>query len=128
MPLPGIDHLVAFVSIFALGVLPSRHYSLLALLGFTLVILCWALLSVSSTALTAHLAADNEGEGMGLLNAITALAGVLGTVFGGWLAMRWGYQTASGLAVGGLAIGLGLSLTVRYGQGVQSYPCSISIE
>ena len=114
--------LLAFVGIYALGLAPAQHYSLLALLGFALVILCWALLSVSSTVLTAHLSPDNEGEGMGLFNAITALAGVLGAALGGWLATQWGYHATSGLAVASLTIGLSLSLTVRYGPWMQSNP------
>ena len=118
--------LLAFGGIFALGLAPTQRDSLLVLLGFTLVILCWALLSISSTVLTAHLSPDNEGEGMGLFNAITALAGVLGAILGGWLAARWGYHTASGLAVAGLAIGLSLSLTARNGRWVPSNSCSVS--
>ena len=119
--------LLAFGGIFGLGLAHTKCHSLLALLGFTLVVLCWAFLSVSGTTLTAHLSPQNEGEGMGLFNAITALAGVFGAVLGGWLAARWGYHAASGLAEAGLAIGLCLSLTFRYGQCVQSHPCSVDI-
>jgi MFS family permease len=114
--------LLAFVGIFGLGLTPTGNHSLLTLLGFILVVLCWALLGVSSTALTAHLSPHNEGEGMGLLNAVTALAGVLGAALGGWLAARWGYNAASGLAVAGLTVGLCLSLTVRPGQWAHDNP------
>jgi len=105
--------LLAFGSLCGLGLLPAPRPSMLALLGCILIVLCWALLSISSTALTAHLAVDNEGEGMGLFNAVTALAGVLGAALGGWLAAQWGYNAASGLAVVGLMLGLCLSLTLH---------------
>jgi uncharacterized membrane protein YeaQ/YmgE (transglycosylase-associated protein family) len=35
---------------------------------------------------------------MGLFNAVTSLAGVLGAALGGWLAGQWGYNAASGWA------------------------------
>jgi MFS family permease len=59
------------------------------------------------------LALENEGAGMGLLNATSALAGVFGAALGGWVAARWGYHAALWLAVGGLTLGLCLALTVR---------------
>jgi len=96
-----------------LGWFPTGNHSRLALVGCTLVVLCWAGLSVSSTTLTAHFAPDHEGAGMGLLHATTALAGVCGATLGGWLAARWGYHAALGLAVAGLTLGLCLSLTIR---------------
>ena len=111
--------LLAFVGPFGLGLLPANGPSMLALVGFTLIVLCWALLSVSSTALTAHLALNNKGESMGLFNAITALAGVLGATLGGWLAAQWGYNAASGLAVVGLTLGLCLSLTLPKNRNAQ---------
>jgi hypothetical protein len=41
---------------------------------------------------------------------VTALAGVLGALLGGWLAARWGYRAAVGVAVAGLTLGLCLLL------------------
>jgi predicted MFS family arabinose efflux permease len=108
--------LLVFVGLFALGLTPAGGHRLLALLGFALIVLCWALLSVSSTALTARLAVHNEGEGMGVFNAVTSLAGVLGAGLGGWVAVQWGYNAASGLAVAGITTGLCLSLTIRPGK------------
>ena len=70
----------------------------------------WAALSVSSTVLTAHLSAHHEGEGLGLFNVVTALAGVLSALLGGWLAAQWGYLAAVGIAVVGLTLGLCLLL------------------
>ena len=108
--------LLAFVGLYALGVSPAGGHRHLALLGFMVIVLCWALLSVSSTALTARLALYNEGEGMGLFNAVTSLAGVLGAACGGWLAVQWGYNAAAGLAVVGITLGLCLSLAIRPGE------------
>jgi MFS family permease len=83
------------------------------LLCVIIVILSWSLLSVSGTALTARLSQGAEGEGMGLFNAATALAGVTGAALGGWVAEHWGYHIALGLPVVGIALGLLLTLTVR---------------
>jgi MFS family permease len=111
--------LLVFMGLFALGLTPAGGHRQLALLGFAPIVLCWALLSVSGTALTAHLARHNEGEGMGLFNAVTSLAGVLGAALGGWLAGQWGYNVASGLAVVGITLGLCLSLTIRPEREIQ---------
>jgi hypothetical protein len=100
--------LLAFLGIFSLGV-GGAQQSWLAVLGFLGAALPWALLSVSSTALTAHLSLTDEGSGMGLLNAVTAWAGIVGAVLGGWCATWWGYNTAAGLAVACLALGLSLT-------------------
>jgi hypothetical protein len=59
--------LLAFVGLLALGLSPAGWHRQLAPLGFGLIVLCWALLSVSGTALTARLALHNEAEGMGVV-------------------------------------------------------------
>jgi MFS transporter, DHA1 family, tetracycline resistance protein len=105
--------LVAFISLVGFGFLPLAERGWLALLCVIIVILSWSLLSVSGTALTARLSQGAEGEGMGLFNAATALAGVTGAALGGWVAERWGYHIALGLPVVGIALGLLLTLTVR---------------
>jgi MFS family permease len=83
-----------------------------ALLCVIVVILSWSLLSVSGTASTAQLSRGGEGEGMGLFNATTALAGVTGAALGGWVAERWGYHMVLSLPVVGIALGLFLVLMV----------------
>jgi DHA1 family tetracycline resistance protein-like MFS transporter len=98
--------LLAFVGLLALGLTHPGDRGWLALLAFLFVVLTWSLLSVSGTALTAQLTPANEGQAMGLFNATTAVAGVLGAVLGGWCAGRWGYAAALGLAVLGVAGGL----------------------
>ena len=56
------------------------------------------MLSVRSTALTAHLSPVREGTGMGMLHATSAIAGVMGVMVGGcsWytrdIIRSWGWQ------------------------------------
>jgi len=101
--------LLAFLSLWVIGV--SRFgQGWLALTGFLFIVLAWSGLSVSGTALTAQLSPVGEGEGMGIFNAVTALAGVIGAALGGWVAEGWGYHGALVLAIGG--VGLGLVLTI----------------
>jgi predicted MFS family arabinose efflux permease len=98
--------LLAFLGMLALGLTHMGSQVWLALLAFTFVVLAWSLLSVSGTALTARLSVIGEGEGMGIFNAVTAVAGVMGATLGGWLAGRWGYTAALALAAVGVALGV----------------------
>jgi len=107
--------LLVFLTILSLGCSPVRSQSALAVMGVPLIVLPWSLLSVSSTALTAHLSPVGEGTGMGMLNATSAIAGMLGAMVGGWLAAHWGYPVL-GLAVAGLAVGLALAWRIRPGH------------
>jgi predicted MFS family arabinose efflux permease len=102
--------LLAFVGLCSLRGSQTEALRLLVVVGVALILCCWAVLSVSSTALTAHLSAHHESEGVGLFNAVTALAGVLGALLGGWLVAQWGYLAAVGVAVVGLTLGLCLLL------------------
>ena len=104
---------LAFLGMFRLGWTPGNGQTAFVFLGLILVILVWALLSVSGTALTAHLSPIGKGEGLGLFNAATALAGILGAIIGGWLATQWFYNATAGLAVVGLGIGRFLTRCVR---------------
>jgi predicted MFS family arabinose efflux permease len=106
--------LLAFLAMLALGLSHVGGQGWLALLAFTFVVLAWSFLSVSGTALTAHLSTIGEGESLGIFNAVTAVAGVMGAVLGGWIAGRWGYNAALALAVVGVA--LGVLLTFAGGQ------------
>jgi uncharacterized membrane protein YeaQ/YmgE (transglycosylase-associated protein family) len=69
-----------------------------------------------STTLTAHLSPVGEGTGIGLLNATSAIAGMLGAMVGGWLATPWGYHAILGLAVAALAGSLALAWRIRPGH------------
>jgi len=102
--------LLAFLSLLAIGVAHIGQ-AWLALLSFLFIVLAWSLLSVSGTALTAQLSPVGEGEGMGIFNAATALAGTIGAVVGGWVSGHWGYNGAIVLAVVGVASGLVFALT-----------------
>jgi DHA1 family tetracycline resistance protein-like MFS transporter len=105
--------LLAFAGLLGLGLVQFGGASWLALGAFVLVVLSWSLLTVSGTALTARLSPVGEGEGMGLYNAVTAAAGVLGAALGGWTAGLWGYNAASAMAVAGVALGLLLVIGIR---------------
>jgi predicted MFS family arabinose efflux permease len=105
--------LVAFAGLLGLGLMQFGVASWLALGAFGLVVLSWSLLTVSGTALTAKLSPVGEGEGMGLYNAVTAAAGVLGSALGGWVAGLWGYNAAAAMAACGAALGLLLAAAVR---------------
>jgi DHA1 family tetracycline resistance protein-like MFS transporter len=114
--------LVAFLGLLGLGLTHAGGATWLALLAFLFVVLAWSLLSVGGTALTARLSPVGEGEGMGIFNAVTALAGVIGAVLGGWAAGQWGYTAVSSLAVGGVGLGLLLLLvTLTNREGVSVY-------
>jgi predicted MFS family arabinose efflux permease len=105
--------LLAFLTILSLGCIPVSSQSALAVMGVPLIVLPWSMLSVSSTALTAHLSPVGEGTGIGMLNATSAIAGMLGAMAGGWLAVHWGYHAVLGLAVSGLTAGLALACRIR---------------
>jgi MFS family permease len=98
--------LLAFLGLLGLSLTHAGAAAWLALLAFLFVVLAWSLLSVGGTALTARLSPVGEGEGLGIFNAVTALAGVVGAALGGWVAGQWGYNAVSGLAAGGVGLGL----------------------
>ena len=104
--------LLALLGLFVLGITRFEMQGALALLAFLFVVLAWSLLSVTGTALAAHFSPVGEGEGMGIFNATTSLAGVCGAVLGGWLAGQWGYDATSGMAIVGVAVGLALTLAI----------------
>jgi MFS family permease len=108
--------LVAFGSLLVLALISLDGQRWLALPIFAVVVLGWPLLSVSSTALTAHLSPVGEGEGMGLYRAVSALAGVIGAVLAGALAEAWGYRTSLVLPIAGVALALLLSMQIRPDQ------------
>ncbi len=103
--------LFAFAGLLWLTFLPaSGTTGLLALLAFAFVVWAWSLMNVSGTALAARLSPVGEGEGLGLFNATTAIAGVIGAALGGWAALLWGYNSIVTMALMGVTLGLGLSL------------------
>ena len=106
--------LLAFAGLLWLGFLPvSSALGFAALATFGLVVWAWSLMSVSGTALAARLSPIGEGQGLGIFNAVTAVAGVLGAILGGWAAGVWGYSAILVLALLGVIIGLALSLLLK---------------
>ncbi|MDW8402981.1 MFS transporter [Chloroflexus sp.] len=95
---------VAFALIWMVGGVASLHW--MALVFFTFVVLSWSFISVSATAFTAQLAPFSEGEGLGLFNAASALANIIGASLGGWLAVQFGYPAIMLFATIGVALGL----------------------
>ena len=100
---------LAFLGLFLLGVGHFPAQGVLAILGFLVVVLAWSLLSVSGTALAAQLSPTGEGNGIGIFNASSALAGVVGAAGGGWLAKQWGEDAVTIFGVVGIVIGLAVS-------------------
>jgi len=110
--------LFAFAALLGLVLMPAGGIiGLLALFAFALVVWAWSLISVSGTALAAHLSPVGEGQGLGIFNAMTAVASILGALLGGWAAGVWGYSSIVALAIIGMLLGLGLSLLVNKKQG-----------
>jgi DHA1 family tetracycline resistance protein-like MFS transporter len=108
--------LLAFAAMLGLVFLPgSGTVGWLALLAFAFVVWAWSLMSVSGTDLAARLSPAGEGQGLGIFNAMTAVASILGALLGGWAAGAWGYGSIAGLALGGVALGLGLSFAASRG-------------
>ena len=102
--------LFAILLILVLGIFQVSSLGWAALLGFCLIVLAWSLLSVSSTALAAELSPSGEGTGLGIFNASTALAGMLGSILGGWIASQAGFLAAVIFSTGGILLGLALFL------------------
>ena len=102
--------LLAFAGLLGLAFLPvSGPLGFAALAAFGLVVWAWSLMSVSGTALAARLSPLGEGQGLGIFNAVTAVAGVLGAILGGWAAGLWGYSAILIFALVGVILGLALS-------------------
>lgn len=77
-----------------------------AVAGLTL---AWPFLSVGGTLRASELSGSSSGEGLGLFNAVAALAALIGPVLGGQLAtITNDYTPVSVLGVAGLLIALGL--------------------
>jgi DHA1 family tetracycline resistance protein-like MFS transporter len=98
---------VRVIAIGAMFVLLLVHtLGWLAVVAFAAIVLAWSLLSVSSTVLVARISPIGEGSGIGLFNASTAVAGILGAAVGGWVAERWSYPAALIFATAIAALGL----------------------
>ena len=106
--------IMAFLALTLLAMVSFTGRGWLAMLFFLFVVLAWSLLSVSSTALVASLSPQNEGEGMGIFNAVTALSGVIGAAVGGWAASSWGYVAIPMMSMISVALGFLIMLKINY--------------
>ena len=109
-----VARLIALAALVALGWTPGlagRDY--LAMGCFVLIVLAWSPLAVAGTAMAAELSPVGKGAGLGLFNAASAVAGVLGAAAGGWVASLWGYDATVMLALAGVALGLALAVAAR---------------
>ncbi|HTP60373.1 MAG TPA: hypothetical protein VMM82_15730, partial [Spirochaetia bacterium] len=106
----------AYGALSLLLILPGPSRGWLALGMFLIVVLAWSGLSVASTALVAEMFSGRnaEGEGLGLFNAVTALAGVAGSAGGGWAAVAGGYGAIPLVTLGGTLAGLGVLAAGRF--------------
>jgi MFS family permease len=95
----------------------------LPLAAFAGIMFAWSFLSVASPGLTGALMPDNEGDAQGLLNASSGLAGLVGSVVGGFTAARWGYPVALGLGAAAVAAGLAV-FTVKLLRGGRTEPAA----
>ncbi len=105
--------IMAFLALTLLAMVSFTGRGWLAMLFFLFVVLAWSLLSVSSTALVASLSPQNEGEGMGIFNAVTALSGVIGAAAGGWAANLWGYVAIPVMSMISVALGFLIMLKMK---------------
>ncbi len=100
---------LAYICLLGLGFSHMGFGNVLAMVAFGIVVWAWSLISVSGTTLAAQLSPVGEGEGLGIFNATSALAGVIGAGLGGWVAGLWGYNIIAMVAVLGVVLGTGLS-------------------
>ena len=106
--------LAAFSGLALLGPSPAlAGRSYLAMGSFVVIVLAWSPLSVAGTAMAAELSPAGKGAGLGIFNAATAVAGLIGAVAAGWAAAAWGYTAVSGLALAGVAFGLAWAIVQR---------------
>jgi MFS transporter, DHA1 family, tetracycline resistance protein len=107
-----IIRLLAFAGFIFLSVIHFNGSGSFALVNLLFIVLAWSLLSVSGTALAAEYSRSNEGAGIGIFNAITALGGVIGALLGGWVAAQYGFENVPMLALIGIIVGLLITFTI----------------
>jgi MFS family permease len=94
--------LSALAALAAVGHVPA----IVPLAAFGGIMFAWSFLSVASPGLTGQLAPGAEGDAQGALNAASGLAGLGGSVVGGFAASLWGYPAALGIGAGAVLVGL----------------------
>ncbi len=107
----GLAARVILLTVLAL-LAAARHVARpLPLVAFAGIMFAWSFLSVASPGLTAQLVPGDEGDAQGALNASSGLAGLAGSVAGGFAAAHWGYPAALGIGAGAVAVGLAIFVT-----------------
>jgi MFS family permease len=105
--------LAALAALAAVGHVPA----IVPLAAFGGVMFAWSFLSVASPGLTGQLVPGAEGDAQGALNAASGLAGLGGSVVGGFAASLWGYPAALSLGAGAVLAGLSVfAATVLRGR------------
>jgi MFS transporter, DHA1 family, tetracycline resistance protein len=99
---------VILLTVLALLAAAGHVPAVLPLAAFAGIMFAWSFLSVASPGLTGQLASGDEGDAQGALNAGSGLAGLAGSVVGGFAASHWGYAAALGIGAGAVAIGLAI--------------------
>ncbi|HEY3357998.1 MAG TPA: MFS transporter [Polyangia bacterium] len=94
------------VAILVAAAVHPRGGGLAALASFGVVVLAYSPVSVAGTTLAAALAPGPRGAGLGVFNAVIAVACVVGGVAGGWVAARLGYVALLALAAAALTAAL----------------------
>jgi len=94
--------LAVLAALAAVGHVPA----IVPLAAFGGVMFAWSFLSVASPGLTGQLVPGAEGDAQGALNAASGLAGLGGSVVGGFAASLWGYPAALGIGAGAVLAGL----------------------
>ena len=102
---------VILLTVLALLAAAGHVPAVLPLAAFAGIMFAWSFLSVASPGLTGQLASGDEGDAQGALNAGSGLAGLAGSVVGGFAASHWGYPAALGIGAGAVAIGLAIFAT-----------------
>ena len=93
-----------------LNFIAGNRYGWMMILGaFVLMQVSWPLLSVGANVLIVRLNPGARGESIGLFNASTSLGSSIGSALGGVLFGLYGFSTLSGVAVGAVAVSIGLA-------------------
>jgi MFS family permease len=104
----GLAARVILLAVLALLAAVKHVSPAVPLVAFAGIMFAWSFLSVASPGLTAQLVAGDEGDAQGALNASSGLAGLVGSVVGGFAAAHWGYPAALGIGAGAVAVGLAI--------------------
>ncbi len=96
----------AFLCLWLLTFSTGRSTGAVSLLLFGAIVLAWSPISVSSVAFVASASTIEEGEAMGLYNAASSIAAIIGSLAGGMIAVAAGYRAVPLLAAALLGMGL----------------------